>query len=30
MGIVITKKVYELADEGLHNVVISNRRCRSS
>ena len=23
MGIVITKKVYELADEGLHNVVIS-------
>ena len=23
MGIVITKKVYELADEGLHNIVIS-------
>ena len=23
MGIVITKKVYELADEGIHNVVIS-------
>jgi hypothetical protein len=23
MGIVVTKKVYELADEGIHNVVIT-------